>query len=277
VVAAVEVTEEAFGLGEYGRVLTILTCGQLPSSEARRADREESFGKKGDWREALRTYAWDRYEDVEDSQTEGPLSTLIKHVRAAAVGRLQVVHVVLSGDADPQDPWSVTNQVSALPECQPLFLLLLTESCRGVAIDCLDAVLEGGIDVRPTTAPIWVSSMDKAMEYGGFPKLLLLLDNGCLQQTFRELSDDSPTEHQEELRRTYQTETRSPDGEKKWFSRLPESDRRLATGYEVAYARWIPGDAKRALQGLIIIEHPAVAEPMSWQALSTRLSRWRES
>ncbi len=37
---------------------------------------------------------------------------------------------------------------------------------RGVGLDRLPTILATGVDVEPTTAPIFVSDFDKAWEYG---------------------------------------------------------------------------------------------------------------
>lgn len=47
----VEATDECIGLGRYGRVLTLVSCPDLPSPEDVSDDEEP-----GDWRDALRTY-----------------------------------------------------------------------------------------------------------------------------------------------------------------------------------------------------------------------------
>jgi hypothetical protein len=46
---------------------------------------------------------------------------------------------------------------------------------------------------------------------------------------------------------------RSEDGGKLWLSRLREGDRRLGTGYEISYGRWIPGDPWQALQLTVVL------------------------
>jgi Zn-dependent peptidase ImmA (M78 family) len=51
---SVPVDEEALGLGHYGRVLTVLTCEDLPDS-AEQTD-EVTEQRSGDWRDALRGY-----------------------------------------------------------------------------------------------------------------------------------------------------------------------------------------------------------------------------
>jgi hypothetical protein len=63
---SVAVTEEAVGLGVYGRVLTVLTCAGLPSLDRQYVAREREEARKPDWRETLRPWSWDRYEDLDD-------------------------------------------------------------------------------------------------------------------------------------------------------------------------------------------------------------------
>ena len=50
------VGEEALGLGHYGRVLTILTCEDLPDPDEDQERMENEQGRGGDWRDALRSY-----------------------------------------------------------------------------------------------------------------------------------------------------------------------------------------------------------------------------
>ena len=42
---------------------------------------------------------------------------------------------------------------------------------RAVGVDRLRSVLENGIDVVPTDAPIYVDDISKAWEYGGIPEV----------------------------------------------------------------------------------------------------------
>jgi hypothetical protein len=42
------------------------------------------------------------------------------------------------------------------------------------------------------------------------------------------------------------------DGKTRWYSRLPDEDRRRGTDYEMEHAWFIPGDPFEALAGLII-------------------------
>jgi hypothetical protein len=52
------VGEEAVGLGYFGRVLTVLTCPDLPTPDELYADADEEMGETGtgDWRDGLRPY-----------------------------------------------------------------------------------------------------------------------------------------------------------------------------------------------------------------------------
>lgn len=63
---AIRVIEEVVGLGEYGRVLTVLTCETIPSPDRQQLDHERETTRKGDWRGALRSWSWDSYEDMDD-------------------------------------------------------------------------------------------------------------------------------------------------------------------------------------------------------------------
>lgn len=62
----VPVIEEVVGLGPYGRVLTVLTCANLPSADGYRAADERNAWRKGDWREAMRPWGWDRIDEIND-------------------------------------------------------------------------------------------------------------------------------------------------------------------------------------------------------------------
>jgi len=63
---AVSLEEEALGLGSYGRILTVLHCGDIPSPDQERIRQERERRGPEDWRDAMRTYAFDRYEDLVD-------------------------------------------------------------------------------------------------------------------------------------------------------------------------------------------------------------------
>lgn len=123
---------------------------------------------------------------------------------------------------------------------------------RGVGIDRLECIFKTGIDVEPTTSTIFVGSLEKAWEYGGFPKIILGLDPGHLSQTFKEVSASITEEELARLEELYPTVLRSSDGKMLWLTRLEECDPRIGTEYEYGYARWIPSDPFKAL-GIVLI------------------------
>ncbi len=127
---------------------------------------------------------------------------------------------------------------------------------RGVSWDRLAVVLSTGIDVEPPDATIYVDGFDKALEYGGWPKVIVALRNHCLDSTFREIAATTPEEQLVDLQRVFGTKLQSADGSKLWLSRLSADDSRVTTDYEVAYARWIPQDALEALAAVFVLVHP---------------------
>lgn len=91
---------------------------------------------------------------------------------------------------------------------------------RGVSWDRLGVVLSTGIDVEPTDATIYVDGFDKALEYGGWPKVIVALRSAQLDSAFREVSADTPPAQLAELERAFGTRLPSVDGSKLWLSRL---------------------------------------------------------
>jgi hypothetical protein len=124
---------------------------------------------------------------------------------------------------------------------------LLFEGCRAVPADRLAYVLEHGVDVDPTTAVIWVNFLSKALEYGGYAKLIEVFDLERLELTFREVPANTTAEDLAVLAESHPTRLTSEDGEMLWLSRLSASDRRISSPYEVAYGRWIPANPWAAL------------------------------
>lgn len=51
--------EEALGLGDYGRVLTVIIPEKLPTADQAEHARRKRMQSSGDWRDALRSYSWD--------------------------------------------------------------------------------------------------------------------------------------------------------------------------------------------------------------------------
>lgn len=142
-----------------------------------------------------------------------------------------------------------------------LDLELLRCDFRSVSIDRLDTVLATGIDVHPTDAVLFANTFDKAWEYGGFPKVMLALEIKGMSRTWKKRPSDAPEAELDELRKQYPTVVERADGEELWFSRLPEHDPRVATPYETAHGRWIPGDPFDVLRAILIFgQEPELAK-----------------
>ena len=185
---------------------------------------------------------------------------MIGSSRGLRVGKWHVIDVQLEETVSQFDHGQQATAIFGLAACEPFRMTLLTSACRGTAADRLARVLATGVDVEPSNAPIWVSSLDKAMEYGELPKLLLVFDPEHLDRSFREIdTSDSRRAH---LQQTFPTQLVSQDGSKVWLSRLSADDRRIGPGYEEAYGHWIPGDAREALIAIVIIQHPSHGPPI---------------
>jgi hypothetical protein len=145
--------------------------------------------------------------------------------------------------------------------------------CRGVSLERLAHVLDYGVDV-PTGYPLWVDiSLDKAWEYGGAHKLLMVLSNEFLQLSHRVLPLDTPEAELETYSKEYQTVLR---GESEiWLSRLPETDRRVGSPYEVAHCRFPLGDPRMALIALLAILPPDEATDSVKVILASQNNRVR--
>ena len=126
---------------------------------------------------------------------------------------------------------------------------------RGISMESLPAVLERGIDVHPTDEVIFVDDLDKALEYGTWPKILLALRWSSLKSTFKELPPDA-TEAQIEIARSEFPTTITQEDGSTWCTRLKEDDRRIASGYEIAYSKWIPGDPWAAIRAVFVLGAP---------------------
>jgi len=134
---------------------------------------------------------------------------------------------------------------------------------RAVSLDRLSSVLREGIDVEPTNAVIWANGLDKALEYGDWPKLIMALDHNFMKKTYTELDANTSEQELAAVCRDYPTLVNQGEGSKLFFSRLKEDDPRLCSTYESFSAWWIPGDPWNALKGVFILfrpKHPADIE-----------------
>jgi hypothetical protein len=163
---------------------------------------------------------------------------------------------------DPVTVWAIKVDANAFEYCPPLDEIDLCGSVdilggdvefRGVSWDRLPTILAAGVDVEPTTDPIFVSDFAKAWEYGGLPKVVMAFDGSRLQRTYREVVlSDATDEEIAQLMIDYPTRIEVGAGDRLWLTRFSSTDPRAATDYEGAYARWIPGDPFDALLAILV-------------------------
>lgn len=123
---------------------------------------------------------------------------------------------------------------------------------RGVDSESLDRALRHGIDVEPTDSHWYGAHLEKALEYGGDYPAVLIIDGNCIARPFRQIAADaSEEEHAAAL--AWAGSDGWSDNDHRWvhYSRLPVADLNRGSGYEAAYAWYIPGDANEALLGVI--------------------------
>lgn len=144
-----------------------------------------------------------------------------------------------------------TDQLGKYIDPDDRFKLNMSEF-RGVGLDRIEHVIKNGIDVVPSDAPFFAGAFDKALEYGGIPKVVMVLDPSCLDRTFREIAADAAPEEISDLKRTFPTEFKSTCGTRLWLTRLGQEDPRAARPYEEEYGRWIPGNPMDALRAVLI-------------------------
>ena len=87
-----------------------------------------------------------------------------------------------------------------------------------------------------------------------------------LKPAWKMLDKDATDEEIEEVRKTYPYEWTDEDGCRS-FSRVEDEQHRFSS-YEQEYAHWIPGDAREALQGILILDNglPADSEDEAFKA-----------
>lgn len=130
---------------------------------------------------------------------------------------------------------------------------------RSVSFDRLSDVIQNGVDVFPTDSPIYVGDLDKALEYGDWPKVVMALDWNHLKPTYKRVPSDIAESELNELMGTYPTKFESDDGSNFWLTRLSREDRRATTDYESAYGRYIPDNPFQCLKMVMIISRPTDA------------------
>lgn len=129
-----------------------------------------------------------------------------------------------------------------------------TEEYRSVAYSRrkLVNILLTGIDVEPTTSIFYSGLLTKSIFYGGCPKIVMLLDSAKLKPTVINLGKTPNLEDVMNLSETYPYAKTDRDGNY-WLSCNGVEQTRFGPE-EQAYAHWIPGNAREALQGILILD-----------------------
>lgn len=130
----------------------------------------------------------------------------------------------------------------------------VTQEYRSVAYsrEKLANILLTGIDVVPTTAIFYSGRLTKALFYGDRPKIVMMLDLTKLKPTMINLGKDPTLEDVYNFSGTYPYSTQDRSGNY-WVSRNGVERTRFGPE-EHAYGHWIPGDAREALQGVLILD-----------------------
>jgi len=99
---------------------------------------------------------------------------------------------------------------------------------RGVSSDRIITILNSGVDVVPTDAPIWANDLEKALEYGGGEKVVLILNSYYMSRTYKLVPDDFPPTELAAVQSVFGKKgIIEPDGKTTWYSKmaeLPESE-----------------------------------------------------
>src|SRR5262249_32033650 len=109
-----------------------------------------------------------------------------------------------------------------------------------------------GIDVLPTDSVIYANDLEKASEYGGRDGLIMLLNPSEMRRSYMMLDASADPDNRRHIEQEYGTDPIIfPEGTL-FYSRLPPTDRRRGTPYEVANGWYIPNDPFKVLSGVII-------------------------
>jgi hypothetical protein len=121
--------------------------------------------------------------------------------------------------------------------------------CRGVPLSALQRVLDTGIDVQPTNSVIWADFLEKALEYGGEEKIVLILNPKAMRRCSWLVGAGEDASQAEAI--IGGPATLLPNGQR-LYSRLPLADPRRGSLAEAEYGWFIPGDPFSALAGVLV-------------------------
>ncbi len=143
---------------------------------------------------------------------------------------------------------------------------------RGVEIDRLETIVRTGCDVVPSDSPFYAACLEKALEYGGYNKVVQVFDPQKLDRTFVKVGKSETVERLEELRAAYPS-CKDLGGEWFWFSKLPPGDFRIGTAYEMEYSFFIPRNPLDALLMVFLVGNDSHTLQSTWRNLRSTLSK----
>lgn len=126
---------------------------------------------------------------------------------------------------------------------------------RGTTADRLNAILQGGVDVRPTDAPLYaVLGGDKAAEYGCHEdQVIQFLDMDCLERSYQNVPATTPAAELEAIKKTFPYLDEAVGGDSLWLTRFVPDGNPARAVYESGYGYYVPGDARRALRCVLLL------------------------
>ena len=133
---------------------------------------------------------------------------------------------------------------------------------RGTDFSRLEFVLKHGVEGENPTDAFWAIpiGIDKALEYGGYPKILLCYDFKQCKKSYEIVKNSNENAAQiSKLKNIYKSSLYSKDNKEIWFSMFPENDKRndnrIGKPYEMEYGYYIPKDQKKALKYIVAIAY----------------------
>jgi hypothetical protein len=142
--------------------------------------------------------------------------------------------------------WFGQLEITAYRECHSLPLY------RGVPLAACERVFANGIDVLPTDAVIWANDLQKASEYGGQNRLIMILNQSGMRRSYITLDESADAETRRRVEQEYGTEPIIFPKGTIFYSRLAPMDRRRGSPYEVENGWYIPNDPFKVLSGMIV-------------------------
>lgn len=149
---------------------------------------------------------------------------------------------------------------------------------RGTEFRNLKMVLSSGVDRDPPSEGFWAADIGKALEYGGWPKLLLGFDPARVERSWAEAELAATSEDDvNALKKAFPYQLSSHDGARIWFSHIsiPTPGSVVSLDSHLQYERdfgWrLRSPGLDALRFLMLIYRMKV-DDAAWHSARTLLS-----